>query len=129
MQAAAALELSVDQFRAASNDSDLHEMIAIMRALHRSRRVLDQNIFDSHLIPSGIGSGAGKAEDKLPVPQGCAETQFLQELKKLLGCVRSFCTDAKPEMTVGDVAGVLLRDILPEWMSLWSLKQAKTNWT
>ena len=118
VQAAAALELSVDQFRAASDANDLHEMIAIMRARHRSRRVLDQNIFDHRLIPSGIGSGAGKAEDKLSslCRKLFAETQSLQGLKKLLGCIRGFCTDAGAEMTVGDVAGVSLRDILPEWM-------------
>ncbi|CAE7204740.1 unnamed protein product [Symbiodinium sp. CCMP2592] len=116
--AADQLELSVRKFEAASASRDSSAMIDIARERHQARKVLDECLMLHCLIPSGIGSGAAKVEDKLSslCRKLYAESHSVRALKTLLSSVHGFCTDAGTEMFIGDVAGVRINDVLPDWM-------------
>ena len=117
-KAADVLALSVQKFKSASASNDIEGMVQVVRERHEQRAVLDSSICLHRLIPSGVGSGAAKADDKLSslCRKLYAESHSMQGLKQLLQCTRGFCTDAGAEMTIGDMAGISVADALPDWM-------------
>ena len=40
----------------------------------------------------------------------------MRGLKTLLNSIHGFCTDAGTDMSIGDVAGIKINDVLPDWM-------------
>ena len=82
----------------------------------RARRFLLEHVQLHRLIPTGVGKGRAKIEDKCKAlaRKLVAETQDLTVLRRLLSQVSGFCTDAGVEMSVADVGGVTLHDILAD---------------
>ena len=93
-------------------------MIDIAHERHPARKVLDECLMLHCLIPSGIGSGAAKDEDKLSSLRRklYAESHSVRGLKTRLNSIHGFCTDAGTEMSIADVAGIKIKDVLPDWM-------------
>ena len=103
-----------DEETRTGNEADGAELQDISRQRYEARRHLKSKICMHRLIPTGIGKGRGKLEQKVKslVRKLLAETQSLPALHKFLSQIRGFCTDAGTEQGVADVAGCTVSDML-----------------
>ena len=111
------MEESVSLFQEAVSKKDSVAMRDIALQRNACRKMLEECIQLHRLIPSGVGSGAAKVEQKVSAlcVKLFTETQSFPNLQRLLQSVVGFCTDSGTELAVADVGGCLLRDVLPEW--------------
>lgn len=123
VQAARTLRATCSLFHAAEqhdvDDDQLDELVEATRQRDEAGRVLHSCIKLHKQLPMALASGASSSYHKLK----CVLQKFWHEtmdpgvLRKVLQSLRGACTDMGAEMTMPDLVGPSMEDLLPKWIA------------
>ncbi|OLQ00123.1 hypothetical protein AK812_SmicGene17261 [Symbiodinium microadriaticum] len=83
--------------------------------VHVAEKVEDVDESNKDAAQVGPTEEAPAKERRAPVPR-FRSSWTGGSLKTRLNSIHGFCTDAGTEMSIADVAGIKIKDVLPDWM-------------
>ena len=118
-EAAKTMKASWDVFVDAYSRDDHASMMEVVAQRQQWGEILKETLTVHRLLPMGLGSGATSLDHKARAIARAmlAETQSLPALRQTLMQVTSVTTDLGTESGLADLNGLLLKEIVPNWVA------------